>query len=77
MHRGWNWLNYHKSGQILAQDTVNDTWNPHWAEVRLEFAEPDSGATGIYQARVEVCGSVMSAGNSGEKAIALKQYRIV
>ncbi|PPS41242.1 sucrase ferredoxin [Chroococcidiopsis sp. TS-821] len=77
MQHGWNWLNYYKFGQILAQDTANDPWNADWAEVRLEYAAPNGSASSVYQARVEVCGSVMSATNSGEKAIAVKQYRIV
>ncbi|OKH27972.1 sucrase ferredoxin [Chroogloeocystis siderophila] len=77
MQYGWNWLKYLKSGQVLAQDTVNEPWNADWAEVRLEFTAPDGSAAEVYQARVEVCGSVMSATNSGEDAIAVKQYRLV
>jgi len=69
---GWDWLNYHKSGQILAQDTLNGDW----ADVRLEFATPDRSTAGAYQARLEVCGLVMSAVHSGEKPIPVKQYQI-
>ena len=30
---GWDWLNYNKSGQVLAQDTANE--NADWAEVLI------------------------------------------
>ena len=72
LQRGWEWLDYRKAGQVLAQDDEN----ADWAEVRLEFAAPDGHETGVYEARVEVCGTVMTAYNSGEDTVAVKQYRV-
>ena len=65
MQEGWDWLNYQKSGQVLAQDTTNE--DADWAEVCIEFNSPDGNVKGSYQARVEVCGSIMSAVNSGKE----------
>jgi len=76
MQQGWNWLKYCKSGQVLASDTANEEQDADWAEVRLDFADPDGRETGTYEARVEVCGSVMSARNSGEALTPVKQYRV-
>ncbi|MBE9178544.1 sucrase ferredoxin [Oculatella sp. LEGE 06141] len=76
MQRGWEWLPYRKSGQVLAQDPTHEEWNADWAEVRLEFASPDGCIAGTYEARVEICGSVMTARNSGEAQTPVKQYRV-
>ena len=73
---GWDWLNYHKSGQVLAVDTVNEDGD--WAEVRIDFNSSDRKIQGSYEARVEVCGSVISALNSGKEQPlqSVKQYRV-
>ncbi|MEM1256809.1 MAG: sucrase ferredoxin [Cyanobacteria bacterium P01_H01_bin.21] len=73
MQRGWKWLQYQKSGQVLEQDTNHE--HADWAKVCLEFAAPD-GTTGTYEATVEACGSIMTAYNSGEEPTPTKQYRI-
>jgi hypothetical protein len=70
---GWEWLDYAKTEQLLAID--RSTEHPDWAEVRLEFIAPD-GTLGAYEARVEGSGTVMTAINSGEEPIAMKQYRV-
>lgn len=55
---GWAWLDYLKSGQVLAQDEGRP--NAHggvartWAEVRIDYASPDGRVRGAYEARVEV-----------------------
>ncbi|NEQ33344.1 MAG: sucrase ferredoxin, partial [Leptolyngbya sp. SIO4C5] len=72
MQRGWEWLHYRKAGEVLSQDDEN----ADWAEVRLEFAAPDGRETGAYEARVEACGTVMTAHNSGEATVPVKQYRV-
>ncbi|MBE9171409.1 sucrase ferredoxin [Pleurocapsales cyanobacterium LEGE 06147] len=72
MQEGWDWLHYHKSGQILEKDTAHEEAN--WVEVRIDFASPGGRVTGSYEARVEVCGSVMSAYNSGQELKAVRQY---
>ncbi|MBW4550113.1 MAG: sucrase ferredoxin [Aphanocapsa sp. GSE-SYN-MK-11-07L] len=74
MQQGWDWLTYNKSGQVLAQDSEHEDWDADWAEVRLEFTSLDGSVRGTYEARVEVCGSVMTAWNSGEAPEAVKQY---
>lgn len=76
MQQGWDWLTYNKSGQVLLQDAEDEDWEADWAEVRLDFASCDGSVAGTYEARVEVCGSVMSAWNSGEDPTAVKQYRV-
>lgn len=76
MQRGWDWLHYRKSGQVLAQDPDHEDGDADWAEVRLEFESPDRRTRGAYEARVEVCGSVITAHNSGDDPILVKQYRV-
>jgi len=72
LQQGWDWLSYRRCGYVLAEDTVND----RWADIRLEFSTPDGSVAGAYEARVEVCGSVMTAWNSGEEPLAVKQYGV-
>ena len=73
MERGWEWLQYQKSGQVLDQDPDNETAD--WAKVRLEFVAPD-GTTGTYEAMVEATGSIMTVINSGADPTPAKQYRV-
>jgi hypothetical protein len=76
MQEGWDWLSYSKSGRVLAQDPDHEDWDSDWAEVRLDFSSSDGSVKGTYESRVEVCGSVMTAWNSGEAPTAVKQYRV-
>ncbi|MDM9379466.1 sucrase ferredoxin [Chlorogloeopsis sp. ULAP01] len=71
MQLGWNWLDYWKAGQVLVEDA-------DWAEVRINYVAPDGSLSGGYQARVEVCGQVMSALSSATEMqlTAVKQYRV-
>lgn len=73
---GWDWLNYQKSGQVLAVDKSND--DADWAEVRIDFNASDGSIQGSYEARVEVCDRVISALNSGKEQPlqSVKQYRV-
>jgi len=74
MQTGWDWLNYAKAGQILAQE---ETDSPNWASVRLEFERPDS-SKGVYEADVELTGEVETASKSGvdPQRQTVKQYRV-
>ncbi|NEO98530.1 MAG: sucrase ferredoxin [Symploca sp. SIO2E9] len=78
MQRGWEWLNYNKSGQVLARDKANEEWDADWAEIRLDFTSPDGSVQGAYEARVEVCDRIMTAINSGkdQPLQEVKQYRV-
>ncbi|MBW4643221.1 MAG: sucrase ferredoxin [Goleter apudmare HA4340-LM2] len=78
MQYGWDWLNYKKSGQMLALDTTNEEWNADWADVRLDFTSPDGNVKGSYQARIETCGHVMTLSCSGNEQPLqpVKQYRV-
>ena len=78
MQSGWSWLNYLKAGKILAMEEVGEGQKTNWAEVRIDFAATDGSTTGAYEARIEVCGDVMSAFNSAKEMElqAVKQYRI-
>ncbi|MFN6470949.1 MAG: sucrase ferredoxin [Nostoc sp. SerVER01] len=73
MQSGWNWLNYLKAGKVLVMEKDGD-----WAEVKIDFALLDGSMSGAYEARIEVCGEVMSAFNSGKEMEleAVKQYRV-
>ncbi|MEM1242717.1 MAG: sucrase ferredoxin [Cyanobacteria bacterium P01_H01_bin.26] len=73
MEKGWGWLQYQKSGQVVDQDPDNKMAD--WAKVRLEFVAPD-GTTGAYEATVEASGSIMTVINSGADPTPTKQYRI-
>jgi hypothetical protein len=75
MQQGWEWVEYYKHGQVLAKDTENEE-DVDWAEVRVEFTTPNGSVAGSYEARVECCGSVMTAENSGETIAPVKQYRV-
>jgi hypothetical protein len=75
MQQGWDWLHNLKSGQVIAQDT-NHPENPDWVEVRLEYTSPDQNIAGAYVARVSVCGSVLTAFNSGETPRSVQQYQV-
>ncbi|MBW4630847.1 MAG: sucrase ferredoxin [Iphinoe sp. HA4291-MV1] len=74
MQEGWDWLNYHKSGQVLASDEVNQ----NWANIRIDFTTTDGSMRSAYEARVEVNGSVMTAWNSADEQPLeeVKQYRL-
>jgi hypothetical protein len=74
MQEGWDWIEYHKKGEILAMDEINQDW----AEVRIEFFTHDGSACSAYEARVELCGYVVTAVNSGENEPLeeVKQYRV-
>lgn len=69
---GWKWAGYLKEGRVL--DVAEDESR---AEVRIEYADPDGGPSGLYEALVEADGSVMTLDNSGtdplEEAV---QYRV-
>ncbi|MEH2206124.1 MAG: sucrase ferredoxin [Nostoc sp.] len=76
MQRGWSWLDYLKAGKVLAMEEVAEGEHADWAEVRIDFALPDGSASGAYEARVEVCGEIMSAFNSAKEMEleAVRQY---
>ncbi|QUS60320.1 sucrase ferredoxin [Synechocystis sp. PCC 7339] len=73
IERGWQWLNYQKSAQILNMD--DNQPDPNWVEVQFDFISPDK-IKGAYFARVETTGSVMTARNSGDELISVKQYSV-
>ncbi|MBD6617804.1 sucrase ferredoxin [Komarekiella sp. 'clone 1'] len=74
MQKGWNWLQYPKSGQILTQDKIHQ----EWANIRIDFTAIDCSRTGTYQAKVEVSGYVMTAFSSrqNESLKQIKQYHV-
>ena len=78
MQFGWDWLDYLKTGKLLATEEVAEEHLPDWAEVRIDFATTNGSTTGAYEAKIEVCGDVMSAFNSAKylELEAVKQYRV-
>jgi hypothetical protein len=59
---GWEWLDYIKSGEVLAMDTDKE---PSWAEVRMTCISPD-GECKVYEARVEVDRYVETITSTGQ-----------
>ncbi|MEH2178687.1 sucrase ferredoxin [Nostoc sp.] len=78
MQSGWSWLDSLKAGKVLAMEEVTQRQEAEWAEVRIDFAETDGSTTGAYEARIEVCGEVMSALNSAKQMElkTVKQYYV-
>jgi len=74
MQEGWDWIDYYKTGQILAIDEVNQDW----AEVRIDFTTDDRTTSSSYEARIELSGRVMTAFESGKNKPLeeVKQYRV-
>lgn len=79
IQKGWQWLNYLKCGETIATaPTQTEDEDPDWAEVRIEYTSPDGNDAGVYKARVEVCGTVMTQWRSGndQPIEATKQYQV-
>lgn len=79
MQRGWQWLQYLKRGETIATaPTHHEDEDPDWAEVQIEYTSPDGTDSGIYEARVEICGTVMTQWQSGtdQPSEEAKQYRV-
>ncbi|MEH1828466.1 MAG: sucrase ferredoxin [Nostoc sp.] len=78
MQSGWNWLDSLKAGKVLAIEEVAEGMDANWAEVCINYVAPDSSTSGVYEARVEACGEVMSALNSAKEMEleVVKQYRV-
>ena len=73
-HYGWDWFNYRKHGEILAQDGADE---PSWAEVRFVFEDAQQH-THTYDARVEVSHSIETPPISGsDEVYAYPQYQVV
>ncbi len=48
-----------------------------WAEVTIQFSDPQSDHSGLYHARIEVSGTVTTMGESnGDPSLILKQYTV-
>lgn len=67
---GWTWLQYAKSGRILAQDETaqpdeHGHAEPTWAEVQLDYRAPD-GTCGAVTARIELTAHIEVIHTSGE-----------
>lgn len=74
MQEGWSWLQYPKSGRILAEDKINQ----EWADVQIDFTAIDGNRCGTYKAKVEASGYVMTAFSSGQNKPLeqIKQYQV-
>jgi len=77
MQEGWDWINYHKSGQTLAIDPSDEDY-PDWAEVRIDFSSPDGTTSGAYEARIEANRTVKTMWTSGkdQPLWEVKQYHV-
>jgi len=76
MREGWDWLDYHKAGQLLAKDETSE--DADWADVRIDFASSDGTGSGAYEARVEVSDQVTTMKRSGdeESIETVQQYKV-
>jgi len=74
IQEGWQWLDYLKTGRVLKMDRVNE----NWAEVHIDFINQARNIKGVYEARIEVNGYVMTAWNSQKDPLLekVKQYRV-
>ncbi|MEM8779639.1 MAG: sucrase ferredoxin [Cyanobacteria bacterium P01_G01_bin.49] len=74
MKEGWQWLDYQKTGRIFEIDEVNE----NWAELRIDFSDHKKNIQGVYEARIEADGFVMTAFNSQKEPLLkqVKQYRV-
>lgn len=77
LQEGWNWLDYEKSGQVVAIDPSDSRW-PDWAEVRIDFNSVNGDISGAYTARIEAKGTVqtMKASGKDEPLCEVKQYQV-
>lgn len=100
MQEGWDWINFPKEGQIIAQDVkgihkiLSDLLQKlpvrrtqilreslglqgQWAEVLIQFQDLSSGRSGVYQAQVNVSGTVNTMGESGgDSTLKVNQYTV-
>lgn len=78
MQFGWNWLKYLKVGKVLKMAEACEGEDADWAEVWIDYATSDGTITGAYEAKIEVCGEVMSAYNSAKEMEleTIKQYGV-
>lgn len=68
LRHGWPWLQYRKSGQVLAQEMspgAKPGFEPSWAEVEIAYC-PLDGAAGSYRARVERNGYIDCIATTGD-----------
>lgn len=77
LQEGWQWLDYEKSGQILAIDP-SDEKSPNWADVRIDFNLTGGRSAGAYEARIEVSHTIQTVRASGKDKPfqEIKQYRV-
>ncbi|MBN2471611.1 MAG: sucrase ferredoxin [Anaerolineae bacterium] len=70
---GWEWFDYVKSGEVVAQDAGE---KPAWAEVRIHYHAPGaSSQTTMARMRVEVNRYVETEPSTGQAAVyAYPQY---
>lgn len=67
---GWEWTSYVKDSRMLES-------HEEGARVRIEYASPENGVQGAYEATVEVAGSVMTLGSCGPDPLQeVRQYRV-
>lgn len=72
MRYGWPWIEYLKSGCVLAQD---ESPEPSWAEIRLDYMSQDSSESGGYIAHVELAGHIECKYSTAEaETYAYPQY---
>ncbi|MCG9893166.1 MAG: sucrase ferredoxin [Thermosynechococcaceae cyanobacterium MS004] len=79
MLEGWQWLQYLKRGETITTATTHhEDEEPDWAEVQIEYTSPDGSDSGVYEVRVEVCGTVMTQWRSGadQPLENTKQYQV-
>lgn len=78
MREGWSWLNYLKTGLILARDEAHEEHDADWAMIQIEFRGSGDNCSGQYQARVEARHQVMTLRDSGEAQsfTNVKQYYV-
>lgn len=82
---GWAWITYLKSGSVLDDEgrPIGPEADPVFAErplqrakVRIDFAAPDGGAAGAYEATLEFSGRRLGLGECGGQPWERNTYRL-
>ena len=73
LNRGWDWLNYLKTGEVMEADQTDK----NWARVRITYSSPDGTDQGSYEAKIETTGELTTSGESGlpPHTVVVKQYQ--
>jgi hypothetical protein len=75
MRYSWAWFSYPKTGKLIARDENTD--EPKWAEVQIDYTAGDGSQVETYTARVEVHENISTSHSTdSEDKYPYPQYRV-